>query len=102
MVGDLTGRWVPCHPASFSSFLQARAPLAISWRDWLARVLLGSPRERRGEPMLWAIALVLGLIWAVRMASSHTGGGYVHLLIAVAIIVAGYGLYRRNREWRVP
>ncbi len=52
--------------------------------------------------MLWAVALVLGLLWALGMATAQFGRGYLHLLIAVAIVVAGYGVYQRYRERRAP
>jgi hypothetical protein len=50
--------------------------------------------------MLWAIAIILGLLWALGVASSASLGGYVHVLIAVAIVLVGYGIIRRQRERR--
>ena len=35
--------------------------------------------------MLWTIAVVLVLLWALGMASSVTLGGFVHLLLILAI-----------------
>ncbi len=37
--------------------------------------------------MLWTIAVTLLLLWAVGMVSSYTLGGFIHLLLLVAIIV---------------
>jgi Family of unknown function (DUF5670) len=37
--------------------------------------------------MLWTIALILLVLWALGMVSSYTAGGLVHLLLVVAIIV---------------
>jgi Family of unknown function (DUF5670) len=37
--------------------------------------------------MLWTIAVVLLLLWAVGMVSSYTLGGFIHLLLLVAIVV---------------
>jgi hypothetical protein len=50
--------------------------------------------------MLWTIAIVLGLLWALGMANSASVGGYVHVLLVVAIILFGYGVIRRQRERR--
>jgi hypothetical protein len=37
--------------------------------------------------MLWTIAVILLLLWAVGMVSSYTVGGFIHLLLLLAIIV---------------
>jgi len=37
--------------------------------------------------MLWTIAVVLLLLWAVGMVSSYTLGGFIHILLVLAIIV---------------
>jgi len=37
--------------------------------------------------MLWTIALVLLVLWALGLVSSFTMGGFVHLLLVAAIVV---------------
>jgi hypothetical protein len=37
--------------------------------------------------MLWTVAVVLLVLWALGLVSSYTAGGLVHLLLVVAIIV---------------
>jgi hypothetical protein len=37
--------------------------------------------------MLWTIAVILLVLWALGMVSSYTAGGFVHLLLVVAILV---------------
>jgi len=37
--------------------------------------------------MLWTIAVLLVVLWALGMVSSYTIGGFVHLLLVLAIIV---------------
>ncbi len=37
--------------------------------------------------MLWTIAVVLMVLWALGMVSSYTMGGFIHLLLVVAIIM---------------
>lgn len=35
--------------------------------------------------MLWTIAVVLALLWLLGMVSNYTLGGFVHLLLVLAI-----------------
>ncbi len=37
--------------------------------------------------MLWTICVILLVLWVLGMVSSYTMGGFVHLLLAVALIV---------------
>ena len=37
--------------------------------------------------MLWTIAVILLVLWALGMVSSYTIGGLVHLLLVVALVV---------------
>ncbi len=37
--------------------------------------------------MLWTIAVVLVLLWLLGLVSSYTMGGFVHLLLVLAVIV---------------
>jgi len=37
--------------------------------------------------MLWTIAVILLLLWALGLVSSYTLGGFIHLLLVLAIIV---------------
>jgi hypothetical protein len=37
--------------------------------------------------MLWTIALILIALWLLGLVSSYTMGGFVHLLLVIAIIV---------------
>jgi hypothetical protein len=37
--------------------------------------------------MLWTIAVILLVLWAVGLVSSYTMGGLIHLLLVIAIIV---------------
>jgi hypothetical protein len=37
--------------------------------------------------MLWPIAVVLLVLWLLGLVSSYTMGGFVHVLLVVAIIV---------------
>ena len=37
--------------------------------------------------MLWTIAVVLLILWALGMVSSVTVGGFVHILLVAAIVL---------------
>ena len=37
--------------------------------------------------MLWAIAVILLILWLLGILSSHTMGGFIHVLIVVAIVM---------------
>ena len=42
---------------------------------------------RKESDMLWTIAVILLVLWALGLVSSYTLGGFIHLLLVVAIIV---------------
>jgi len=37
--------------------------------------------------MLWTIAVILGVLWLLGLVTSYTMGGFIHLLLVLAIIV---------------
>lgn len=37
--------------------------------------------------MLWTIAVILIVLWALGLVSSYTMGGFIHILLVVAIVV---------------
>ena len=37
--------------------------------------------------LLWTVAIVLGLMWLLGMVTSYTIGGFIHILLVVALIV---------------
>lgn len=37
--------------------------------------------------LLWTIAIILLILWLLGMVSSYTLGGFVHILLVLAIIV---------------
>ncbi len=37
--------------------------------------------------MVWTISIILVLLWALGLVSSNTLGGYIHLLLVIAIVV---------------
>ena len=37
--------------------------------------------------MLWTIFVILLVLWALGLVSSYTLGGYIHLLLLVAVVI---------------
>jgi hypothetical protein len=37
--------------------------------------------------MLWTIAVVLLVLWALGLVTSYTLGGFIHILLVLAIVV---------------
>ena len=37
--------------------------------------------------MLWTIFVILLVLWALGMVSSYTLGGYIHILLVIAVVV---------------
>lgn len=47
--------------------------------------------------MLWTIAVILVILWALGLVSSYTLGGFIHVLIVLAVIVVLVGFIQRRR-----
>jgi hypothetical protein len=47
--------------------------------------------------MLWTIAVLLMLLWAVGMVSAYTVGGFIHILLLLAVISVAIQLISGRR-----
>lgn len=47
--------------------------------------------------MLWTIVVVLLILWLLGLVSSHTMGGFVHVLLLIAIIVLIIRVFQGRR-----
>jgi hypothetical protein len=47
--------------------------------------------------MLWTITIILFLLWIVGLVSSYTLGGWIHILLVLAIIVLIFNLMSGRR-----
>ena len=43
--------------------------------------------------ILWAVVVVLVVLWLIGFLVVHIGGGLIHLLLVVALIVLLYNLF---------
>jgi hypothetical protein len=47
--------------------------------------------------MLWTIAVIMIILWALGLVSSYTMGGFIHVLLILAIIVVLLNLIQGRR-----
>jgi hypothetical protein len=47
--------------------------------------------------MFWALAIVLLVLWALGFFAFHVGGGLIHILIVIALIVIVWRLVTGRR-----
>lgn len=46
--------------------------------------------------MLWTIFVILLLTWALGLITSHTFGGFIHLLLLAAVVVVLLNVIQRR------
>jgi uncharacterized membrane protein YtjA (UPF0391 family) len=47
--------------------------------------------------MLWTIFVILLILWALGLVTSYTMGGFVHILLVIALIVLVVNLIQGRR-----
>jgi hypothetical protein len=47
--------------------------------------------------MLWTIVVILLVLWLLGLVTSYTLGGFIHLLLVIAIIIVILNLVRGRR-----
>jgi Family of unknown function (DUF5670) len=47
--------------------------------------------------MLWTLAVILIVLWAVGLVSSYTMGGFIHILLVIAVVVVLVRLIQGRR-----
>ena len=47
--------------------------------------------------MLWTIAVILFVLWLLGAFAFHVGGGLIHLLLVIAVVVIVYQLVTGRR-----
>lgn len=43
--------------------------------------------REKDKYMLWTIFVILLILWLLGMVSSYTLGGYIHILLVIAVVV---------------
>ena len=70
----------------------AVATLVLGTED--KRVRMGSERRKT---MLWTIFVILLVLWLLGLVTSYTFGGFVHILLVLAVIVLAIRLVQGRR-----
>jgi len=47
--------------------------------------------------MLWTIALILLILWALGLVTSTSMGGLIHVLLVIAVIMVLFNLFQGRR-----
>jgi Family of unknown function (DUF5670) len=47
--------------------------------------------------MLWTITIILFILWLVGLVSSYTLGGWIHILLVLAVIILIFNLMSGRR-----
>lgn len=47
--------------------------------------------------MLWTIAVILIVLWLLGLVTSYTLGGFIHLLLVLAVIVVVWNLIQGRK-----
>jgi hypothetical protein len=68
---------------------------AISWGDTGA---VGAVTCENGTAMLWTIFVVLCVLWLLGVATSYTLGGFIHILLLVALAIFVINLIQGRRR----
>jgi hypothetical protein len=55
------------------------------------------PAPKGIETMLWTIVVILLVLWLLGLVSSYTLGGFIHILLVIAIIIVIVNLVRGRR-----
>jgi len=48
--------------------------------------LLRAVRSVGGKAMLWTLFVILFILWLLGMVSSYTLGGFIHILLVLAVV----------------
>jgi predicted ferric reductase len=58
----------------------------------------GWSRSKKELSMLWTIFVILLVLWLLGLVSSYTLGGYIHILLVLAVIVLIFNLLSGRRS----
>jgi hypothetical protein len=73
------------------------------WRNFVFHKRTGSPSHEanydltKRNLMLWTIFVILLVLWLLGLVSSYTMGGFIHILLVIAIVVLIINLIQGRR-----
>ena len=65
--------------------------------EWCLAPAAGLAPAAKEEEMLWTLFVILLVLWLLGLVSSYTFGGFVHLLLVLAVIVLVINLVTGRR-----
>jgi hypothetical protein len=66
--------------------------LSILYKLWSRRHIV-----KKEVNMLWTIAVILVILWLLGLVSNYTMGGFIHVLLVIAIVVVLVNIIRGRR-----
>ena len=80
--------WRALGSFSYRAMEEKRATRSILHRE----SNLTLQHTRKDIIMLWTIAIILVILWLLGLITSYTMGGFIHILLVLAIIVILYNV----------
>jgi len=81
--------------------LRFDSPSKFGWRWMTLQPAEGkhyvNSNKEKVHPMLYTIAVVLVILWLLGLVTSYTMGGFIHILLVVAVIVVLLNLFNGRR-----
>jgi hypothetical protein len=84
-------------PASGSNRYFDEAPGGAATRDAAVRRSTCNPNPKGDLLMLWTIFVILLILWLLGLVTSYTMGGFIHILLVVAVIILIFRLVSGRR-----
>jgi hypothetical protein len=69
----------------------------IAYRLKMDLVLACRSHNQREKLMLESVAIILIVLWTVGLVSSYTMGGFIHILILLAVVVVAIRLIQGRK-----
>jgi len=64
-----------------ASCFHSQRAAGISW------YVLSGAQTSKGKIMLYTIAVVLLILWVLGLVTSYTVGGFIHILLVIAVVM---------------
>jgi hypothetical protein len=89
---------VPCSVGSPSRPGPAKDQVPDSPQGQSLQPTTGKPDNEKVDAMLYTIAVVLLILWIFGLVSSYTMGGFIHILLVIAVVMILVNLISGRRS----
>ena len=83
--------------SSSSSPFRLALRVPIEEPDRLFHEVTGKREPEKRTGMLWTIFVILLILWLLGIVTSYTLGGFIHILLLVAVVVLVFNLISGRR-----